>query len=51
MARRRKDYLMLRESTRGEKCAQAAWLIFGGAYSLLYWYAIGLQVWQLWRWP
>jgi hypothetical protein len=45
-----KGYVRLRETTPAERWQEIAWLTLGGAYSLLYWFAVGVQLWRLCSW-
>jgi hypothetical protein len=47
MIERNEDYIVIRESTRAERRANAIWLLIGGTYSVVFWTASVLDLWRL----
>ena len=46
-----KRFVVFRDSTPSERREEIAAVLLGGAYSLVMWATIGLQLWRLWPQP
>jgi len=50
IAKYEKRFDVLRYGTPAERRANFMMLVLGGAYSVLYWSAVGVQLWRLCSW-
>jgi hypothetical protein len=50
IAKYQKRFVVLRYATPAERRADFIMLVLGGAYCVLYWSAVGIQLWRLWPW-
>ena len=50
IAKYQKGFVVLRYSTSAERRANFMMLVLGGAYSVLYWSAVGVQLWRFCSW-